>query len=117
FPAYLAILMLFAPVLARAEDTVTTDKSSSRWIIFAHIAFMLIGFAVAATLAYGLWSSRHLAFVPDIGDVLAHRDVGNYTLSMSHFFDLTDASFAALRLPAGLAAITFCFGPSIAWML
>ena len=56
-------------------------------------------------------------FVPDIGDVLAHRDVGNYTLSMSHFFDLTDASFAALRLPASLAAITLCLGPSIAWML
>ncbi|GGG77425.1 ArnT family glycosyltransferase [Edaphobacter dinghuensis] len=117
FPAYLALLLLLAVALNRAEDTFNTDASSRRWIIFAHIAFMLIGFAVAITLAYGLWSSRHLAFVPDIGDVLAHRDVGNYTLSMSHFFDLTDASFAALRLPAGLAAITFCFGPSIAWML
>ncbi|WP_348266906.1 glycosyltransferase family 39 protein [Edaphobacter paludis] len=117
FPAYLAILMLIAASLTRAEDTFTTDKSSRGWIIFAHVAFMLIGFAVAITLAYGLWSSRHLAFIPDIGDVLAHRDVGNYTLSMSHFFDLTDASFAALRLPAGLAAITFCLGPAIAWLL
>ncbi|HUZ93851.1 MAG TPA: glycosyltransferase family 39 protein [Edaphobacter sp.] len=117
FPAYLALLVLLAASLSRAEDTFDTDASSRLWIILAHLAFMLIGFAVAATLAYGLWSSRHLAFIPDIGDVLAHRDVGNYTLSMSHFFDLTDASFAALRLPAGLAAITFCFGPSIAWML
>ena len=117
FPAYLAILLLVAAALTHAEDTFAIDKSSRRWIIFAHIAFMLIGFAVSITLVYGLWSSRHLAFIPDIGDVLAHRDVGNYTLSMSHFFDLTDASFAALRLPAGLAAITFCFGPSIAWML
>ena len=117
FPAYLALLVLLAACLNRAEDTFATDASSRRWIIVAHLAFMLIGFAVAITLAYGLWSSRHLAFIPDIGDVLAHRDVGNYTLSMSHFFDLTDASFAALRLPAGLAAITFCFGPSIAWML
>jgi 4-amino-4-deoxy-L-arabinose transferase-like glycosyltransferase len=117
FPAYLALLVLLAASLTRAEETFATDASSRRWIIVAHLAFMLIGFAVAITLAYGLWSSRHLAFIPDIGDVLAHRDVGNYTLSMSHFFDLTDASFAALRLPAGLAAITFCFGPSIAWML
>ncbi len=117
FPVYLAILILIAAALNHAEETFATDASSCRWIIVAHLAVMLIGFAVAITLVYGLWSSRHLAFIPDIGDVLAHRDVGNYTLSMSHFFDLTDASFAALRLPAGLAAITFCFGPSIAWML
>ncbi len=117
FPAYLALLILIAASLNHAEDTFATDKSSRRWIIFAHLAFMLIGFAVAITLAYGLWSSRRLAFIPDIGDVLAHRNVGNDTLSMSHFFDLTDASFAALRLPAALAAITFCLGPAIAWLL
>ena len=117
FPAYLAILILIAAAFTRAEENFDTDKSSRRWIAFAHIAFMVVGFAVAAALASGLWSSRHLPFVPDIGDVLAHRDVGSYTLSMSHFFDLTDASFAALRLPAFLAAITFCFGPAIAWLL
>ena len=38
--------------------------------------------------------------VADIGTLLAHRAVGDYTLSMSHFFDLTGPSFAALRLPA-----------------
>jgi len=117
FPAYLALLLLIASALNRAEDNFEADTSSRRWITFAHLAFMVIGFAVALALASGLWSSRHLSYVPDIGDLLAHRDVGNYTLSMSHFFDLTDASFAALRLPAALAAITFCFGPSIAWLL
>jgi 4-amino-4-deoxy-L-arabinose transferase-like glycosyltransferase len=117
FPAYLAILILIAAAFTRAEENFDTDRSSRRWIVFAHVAFMIIGFAVAAALASGLWSSRHLPFVPDIGDLLAHRDVGNYTLSMSHFFDLTDASFAALRLPAFLAAITFCFGPAAAWLL
>ncbi|MEO8736735.1 MAG: glycosyltransferase family 39 protein [Edaphobacter sp.] len=117
FPAYLAILILIAAALTQAENTFATDKSSRRWIIFAHASFMLIGFGVALTLAYGLWSSRHLPFVPDIGDLLAHRDVGNYTLSMSHLFDLTDASFAALRLPAAIAAIAFCLGPAIAWLL
>jgi 4-amino-4-deoxy-L-arabinose transferase-like glycosyltransferase len=117
FPAYLPLLLLIAVALVYAENTFTTDKSSRRWITFAHIAFMVLGFGIAAALVSGLWSSRHLPFVPDIGDLLAHRDVGNYTLSMSHFFDLTDASFAALRLPAALAAITFCLGPSIAWLL
>lgn len=117
FPAYLALLILIAAGMARAEDTYDTEKSSHRWITFAHAAFTVVGIGVALTLAYGLWRSRHLPFVPDIGDLLAHRDVGNYTLSMSHLFDLTDASFAALRLPAALAAITFAIGPAIAWLL
>src|SRR5207248_2190349 len=63
------------------------------------------------------WVSRHTPFVPDIGDLLAHRGVGNYTLSMSALFDLTGPSFAALRLPATLAAIAFLFGPAAAWLL
>jgi hypothetical protein len=36
---------------------------------------------------------------------------------MSHFFDLTGASFAALRLPAALAAVTLLIGPAIGWVL
>ncbi|HEU5339912.1 glycosyltransferase family 39 protein [Edaphobacter sp.] len=117
FPAYLALLILIAAALVRAEDNYAEDKSSRRWITFAHAAFAVVGIGVSLTLAYGLWRSRHLPFVPDIGDLLAHRDVGDYTLSMSHLFDLTDASFAALRLPAALAAITFAVGPAIAWLL
>lgn len=117
FPAYLSLLILIAAALASAEDTYAEDASSRRWISFAHAAFTVIGIGISLTLAYGLWRSRHLPFVPDIGDLLAHRDVGNYTLSMSHLFDLTDSSFAALRLPASLAAITFALGPAIAWVL
>jgi 4-amino-4-deoxy-L-arabinose transferase-like glycosyltransferase len=117
FPAYLPLLMLLAAALTRAESTYATDKSSRRWIIFAHAALTVIGIAAAIALFLGLWKSRHLPFVPDIGDVLAHRGVGDYTLSMSHLFDLTGPSFAALRLPAILAAIAFAFGPAIAWLL
>src|ERR1035437_460959 len=36
---------------------------------------------------------------------------------MSHFFDLTGASFAALRLPAALAAIALLIGPALGWLL
>jgi hypothetical protein len=43
--------------------------------------------------------------------------VGDYTLSMSHFFDLTGPSFAALRLPAVVAAITLLIGPAAGWLL
>ena len=56
-------------------------------------------------------------FVSDIGTLLAHRDVGGYTLSMSHFFDLTGPSFAALRLPAMIAAIALLIGPHFGWVL
>ena len=58
-----------------------------------------------SALGWGLWESRNLPFVADIGTLLAHREVGGYTLSMSHFFDLTGPSFAALRLPAVIAAL------------
>ena len=111
FPAYLPIIILLAAALARAEE------SGSKWLIGAHAVLVVIGIAVAAVLIAGLWSSRELAFVPDISTVLAKRGVGNYTLSMSHFFDLTGESFAALRLPAMLAAVAFLVGPLVAVVL
>jgi hypothetical protein len=117
FPAYLALLSLVAAGLVRAEIRYDEDPSSRRWITFAHAAYTVVGLAAAFALAYGLWSSRTLPFLPDIGELLAHRNVGDYTLSMSHFFDLTGPSFAALRLPASLALATFSLGPAIAWWL
>ncbi len=117
FPAYLPLLLLTAAALTRAEQTFATDPAARRWVTVAHATFAVLGGAAAVTLLWGLWSSRHLAFVSDIGDLLAHRAVGNYTLSMSHFFDLTGPSFAALRLPAALAAIALSCGPAIAWLL
>jgi 4-amino-4-deoxy-L-arabinose transferase-like glycosyltransferase len=117
FPAYLPLLMLLAVCLTRAEGSYSSEKSFRRWITFAHAALTVVGIAIAITLFLGLWSSRHLPFEPDIGSVLAHRGVGDYTLSMSHMFDLTGPSFAALRLPAILAAVAFAFGPAIAWFL
>jgi 4-amino-4-deoxy-L-arabinose transferase-like glycosyltransferase len=117
FPAYLALLTLIAAALARSENLYDEDTPSRRWITFAHATYTVIGLAAASALSYGLWSSRKLPFVPDIGELLAHRGVGDYTLSMSHFFDLTGPSFAALRLPASLAALAFAVGPAVAWWL
>ena len=113
FPAYLPLAVLTAAGLTAAERHARVRG----WITAAHAAFAVLGVAIAATLASGLWSSRHLPYVSDIGELLAHRGVGDYTLSMSHFFDLTGPSFAALRLPAALAAIVFAVGPTVAWML
>ena len=113
FPAYLPLAILLAAGLTTAEKS----RQMRGWITGGHAALAVFGAAVAVTLCVGLWQSRHLPYVPDIGALLAHRGVGGYTLSMSHFFDLTTASFAALRLPATLAALAFATGPAVAWWL
>ncbi len=114
--------MLIAASLARAEagrsDHSNAASSARRWITLCPCCLSpLVGALIAAALAYGLWTSRHLAAARDVGELLAHRGVGDYTLSMSSLFDLTGPSFAALRLPAVLALGAFAFGPGIAWIL
>jgi 4-amino-4-deoxy-L-arabinose transferase-like glycosyltransferase len=120
YPAYFPLLLLTAVGLANLEtDAVASSAAGQttdlRWLEGAQALFAIVGLGAAAMLAYGLWASRHLPYVADIGALLAHRDVGGYSLSMSHFFDLTGPSFAALRLPALLAAVTLLLGPSLAW--
>jgi 4-amino-4-deoxy-L-arabinose transferase-like glycosyltransferase len=117
FPAYLPLLILIAAALSCAENIYSEDPASRRWITAAHATLTILGLAIAFALVYGLWTSRHIAFVPDIGDLLAHRNVSNYTLSMASLFDLTGPSFAALRLPSILAALAFLIGPATAWLL
>jgi len=125
WPAWVPLIMLTAGMLAAIEEawesarlaemegaSVKTRVAGSLWVFNAHILFTVIGAGVAAALILGLWESRNLPFVSDIGTLLAHRAVGDYSLSMSHFFDLTGPSFAALRLPAVIAAITLLLGPT-----
>ena len=121
FPAWPALLILIAGVIASTEERRSSDPSwpvlPAGWLTVPHAVFAVIGVVAAAALGWGLWESRSLPFVADIGTLLAHRDVGGYTLSMSHFFDLTGPSFAALRLPAAMAAITLLIGPTVSWLL
>jgi hypothetical protein len=98
FPAYLAMLILLTAALMRSETLYDEDSRLRRWIVAAHATYTVLGLAAASALVYGLWSSRNLSFVPDIGELLAHRGVGDYTLS-------------------ALAAIAFAIGPAIAWWL
>ncbi|MBW4027054.1 MAG: phospholipid carrier-dependent glycosyltransferase [Acidobacteria bacterium] len=116
WPAYLPLLMLTAGQLSLVERAGRDDRPRF-WLKGGHIALAVVGTSAALALGYGLWSSRHLPYIHDIGTLMAHRGVGNYSLSMSHFFDLTGPSFAALRLPAALAAIALLVGPLIAWRL
>jgi hypothetical protein len=121
FPAWTPLLMLIAGTLAGIEQRRGPEGQkpllSQKWLSGAQAFFAAVGVLIAAILGYCLWESRNLPFVSDIGTLLAHRDVGGYTLSMSHFFDLTGPSFAALRLPAVIAAVTLLIGPLVGWIL
>ena len=121
WPAWFAVLILVAGSLATIEEAPEGDSrwinASSKWLTTAHVLFAGVGVLAAVALGYGLWASRTLPYVADIGTLLAHRGVGDYSLATSHLFDLTGQSFAALRLPAALAAATLLLGPGAAvWL-
>jgi len=124
FPAWPPLLILIAGVLAGMEENRGPASGpdgkpliSNAWFTGAHALFAVIGILGAIALGWGLWTSRNLPYVSDIGTLLAHRGVGDYTLSMSHLFDLTGPSFAALRLPAILAGIALLIGPAAGCLL
>ena len=125
FPAWPPLFILIAGVLAGIEEHSGLKESppggkpllSTAWLTAAQAVFAVVGVLAAAALGWGLWASRKLPFVDDVGTLLAHRGVGDYTLSMSHIFDLTGPSFAALRLPAALAAAALLVGPAAGWLL
>ena len=105
FPAYLAIFMLLAAAVAGEEQ-----EDRQPWLLATSIFSVAVRIAAAMVLIAGLWTSRHLPFVPDIGEVLAQSNQANDTLSMGHMLDLTGQSFAALRFPAILAVIALLIG-------
>ncbi len=119
FPCWPPLLMLIAGVLAATEENGGDGRAtlSTAWLSGAQVVFAVAGVLSAAALGWGLWQARNLPFVADIGTLLAHRDVAGYTLSMSHLFDLTGPSFAALRLPAWIALLTLLVGPTVGWWL
>jgi len=125
FPVWPPLLILIAGVVAGIEEKRAPEAApvgskpqlSTAWLTGAQGVFAVVGVLSAVALGWGLWESRHLPFVADIGTLLAHRGVGDYTLSMSHLFDLTGYSFAALRLPAIMAAIILLIGPFAGWLL
>jgi len=113
FPAYLPLLLLIAGSLAREEQ----QERSSRWTLLGNGLYAVAGLIAGAVLVAALWASRNVGAAAGLGQLLAHRDVANNTLSLSKFFDLTTSAFAALRLPAGLAAFALLAGPLTALVL
>jgi 4-amino-4-deoxy-L-arabinose transferase-like glycosyltransferase len=115
-PAYLPLLMLIADGVARCEwsDCQSIPKG---WLRVSSAILAVVGVAAAIVLLALLWQSRHLPFEPDIGNVLAKHDMSADTLSTSHILDLSHESFAALRLPAVLAAVTLLTVPVLSFLV
>jgi len=117
FPAYLPLLLLLADGVAQCERTECERGGRAGWLTTSAGLLAAIGVAASAVLLVGLWKSRNLPFEADIGNVLGKQDLNAYTLSMSHILDLSYASFAALRLPAALAAVVLLVAPLTSFIL
>lgn len=117
FPAYLPLLLLLAEGVAECEGSGVEGGQRVGWLGISAGVLAVIGVAASCTLLAGLWQSRNLPFAPDIGAVLAKHDISEDTLSTSHMLDLSYASFAALRLPAMLAALALLLAPLLSFFL
>jgi len=117
FPAYFPLLMLLADGIAGCETSDCIANMRKGWLRISSGALAVVGLAASATLLTLLWQSRHLPFEPDIGNVLAKHNMDTDTLSTSHMLDLSYASFAALRLPAALAAVALMVAPLLSFIL
>ncbi len=117
FPAYLPILLLLADGVAQCEKTACETKKRAGWLTGSAGVIAAIGIAASIVLCVGLWQSRTLPFEPDIGKVLTEHAIESYTFSMTHALDLSYASFAALRLPAILAAAVLLIFPLLSLIL
>jgi hypothetical protein len=117
FPAYLPLLVLLADGIVRCETIDCNLNLRKGWLRLSAAAIAAIGLAAGITLLALLWQSRHLQFEPDIGNVLAKHNMDTDTLSTSHMLDLSYESFAALRLPAGLAAAALLTMPLFSFLL
>ena len=120
FPVYLPLLVLIAVALVAQHDQAQNTPGwlrEQRLLLLCHGALFAVGLTCAVALASALWLSRSLPASSNVGDLLVHRGVGSYTLSMSHFFDLTTAAFSGLRLPASIACVALALGPGLSLLL
>ncbi len=117
FPAYLPLLLLLADGAARCERVECESGVRTGWLRTSAGLLAVIGVAASAMLVVGLWQSWKVPFEPDIGRLLSEQDTSAYTLSTSHMLDLSYASFAALRLPAALAAVVLLVAPLTSFIL
>ena len=110
-------MVLIADGVARSEWSECQNGVRKGWLRVSSGILAVVGVAAAVILFTLLWQSRLLPFEPDIGNVLSKHDMSADTLSTSHMLDLSYESFAALRLPAALAAVTLLIVPAYSFLL
>ncbi len=111
FGAWPAIALLLGLGLARAEE------ERHRWLPKIQAGLAVTGATIAAVLGGLLWASRNVRTGDDISSLLELNKEEFYRVAMASFFDLTPQAFAALRLPAAMAATAFLAGLGAAWWL
>ena len=102
-PAWPPLVLLIGMALDRAED------EQSRLLPWLQAIPALLGVLAGGALAGLLWVSRGIRVQGDISTLLTSNPE-MYKLSLGHMFDLQPTTFAALRLPAALAALVLAFG-------
>ena len=121
FPVWPPLFILIAGVMAGIEENRGAEGGkpvlSTAWLTGAQAVFAVIGVLAAARLAGDCGRRAICRLCPTSAHCWRIAAIGDYTLSMSHLFDLTGDSFAALRLPAAMAAIALLIGPAAGWLL
>jgi 4-amino-4-deoxy-L-arabinose transferase-like glycosyltransferase len=111
FGAWPAVALLIGVGLDRAE------ARSDGWLPRLLGIVAVVGVLSAAVLFGLVWMSRGISNVADITQLMTRHDTDFYRVSMATLFDLTPQAFAALRLPAAIAASALTIGPAIVWWL
>ncbi len=111
FGAWPAIAILLGIGIAKAE------ANHDRWLPRLQAGLAAVGFIAAFCLGYMVWQSRGIPAPKDISAVIRYYSIDSYHLSMSHIFDMTAQTFAALRGPSLMAMAVFLLGFGGAWLL
>jgi len=100
FGAWPAIALLLGQSLVSAE------REKDPWLQRIQNALSVTALALALLLGYFVWKSLSAPTADDISDLLKTHASGYYRFALAHAFDLTEQSFAILRAPAVLAALS-----------
>src|SRR5262249_23681801 len=94
FGGWPAIAILLGLGIANAEEL------QRGWMSRLQAMLAIVGVAASVVLGYFVWKSWGISATEDISELLNRYSIESYHLSMSHIFDLTAQTFAALRGPA-----------------
>jgi 4-amino-4-deoxy-L-arabinose transferase-like glycosyltransferase len=111
FGAWPAIGLLLGHCLVEAE------QRRDRWLPYIQNAILGVGSAASLLLGYLFWKSFSVHPIGDISDALGAHPSEYYRFAMAHAFDLTLQSFAHLRAPTFLSAVSLGAMSTAAWIL